>query len=100
MTEIENEKNSDMHGNKRTYKMKCAVPYCPTRAAYGLEKFPTEPLLRYTWLKLCGLSEIGERARICHAHFKPSDLSETSDKYYLLPTALPELLLPDTGDFF
>ena len=49
MAEIE---SSDLAGSKRKYKMKCAVPNCETRAASGLEKFPTEPLLRYTWLTL------------------------------------------------
>ena len=93
MAEIE---SSDLAGSKRKYKMKCAVPNCETRAASGLEKFPTEPLLRYTWLKLCGLSEISERARICHSHFELSDFSTTLDKNHLLPTALPKLLLPDT----
>ena len=92
MAEIE---SSHLAGNKRKYKMKCVVPNCEIRAASGLEKFPTEPLLRYTWLKLCGLSEIGEKARICHSHFEPSDFSTTLGKYHLLPTALPKLLLPD-----
>ena len=38
---------------------------------------------------------LGKSARICHAHFKPSDFSTTTKKRHLLTSALPALLLPD-----
>ena len=81
--------------NKKVYLIKCAVPKCPTRAISGFAKFPAEPSLRDIWFKLCGLSVLGKSARICHAHFKPSDFSTTTKKRHLLPSALPALLLPD-----
>ena len=72
-------------GSKRSYLMKCVVPYCSTRASTGLEKFPTDPTSRQIWLKRCGLTNVGKRARICHNHFKPSEFSTISRHTGKLP---------------
>ena len=98
MASIEDPLISGTLENKKVYLIKCAVPKCPTRAISGFAKFPAEPSLRDIWFKLCGLSVLGKSARICHAHFKPSDFSTTTKKRHLLPSALPSLLLPDMSN--
>ena len=96
ISENEIQNKFETTGSKRSYLMKCVVPYCSTRASTGLEKFPTDLTSRQIWLKRCGLTNVGKRARICHNHFKSSDFSTISGELKILPTASPELLLPDS----
>ena len=97
MEEAESHTSSEESPKKKIYLIKCAVPDCSTRAVSGFAKFPSEPVLRDVWLKLCGLTYVGKSARICHDHFKPSDFSTTTKKRHLLPSALPVLNFPNAS---
>jgi hypothetical protein len=57
----------------KKYSFKCAIPLCATTGSTGLHNFPSNPVQREKWLKICQLPEAKTIHRVCKIHFESSD---------------------------
>lgn len=59
-----------------------------------MNRFPTNPLLRSSWLKACGFldSDYGPNRKLCSRHFE-EDCFNGTIKRYLKPKSIPTLHL-------
>ena len=94
-----NPENEENKIKKRIGVQKCCISTCNEKGRVGFFNFPTNPDFREKWMKLCGLTELKHRDKVCYKHFDKDafvylDHINTCRKR-LRYNVLPTLFLPE-----
>jgi hypothetical protein len=81
-------------GGATKFSSKCAVPLCATKGSSGFHIFPSNPIQREKWLKLCQLPEAKPVQRVCKIHFESSDYYDGDKMPRLKRGVVPSLFMP------